>query len=1036
MLLCCFCRPRVVDDEPNEEQPLKKRKWFKKEKKKKRGKKRGKLEEQIEMEVEVKQTNENGRKEVEEVAVEEVKAEKEKNEVEKQLLLKEVSIELVKELRIDLERGTGELKDEETSLKEEQVEEPVPADPLGIRDESSDDSASPSELAGIWIEDLLLNTVLANSLSKLEEKEATAISTHFKNSGDAQHQDYELLLIKLKRKWARIFSEMNAVSRPLVHPPTSSLHNDTPVDLHLHLNTTVDSTMKELLKQMDMKRKWMKRLREREELKNLTDSSDERPADVSHTEKSDLLLPTNPPINLSKLEDKEASAISSHLKNSGHAQYQDYELLLMKMKRKWAGIFSETSAVKRPLVHPPTSSLHNDTPVDLHLHLNTTVDSTLKEELKQMDMKRKWMKRLREREELKNLTDSSDERPADVSHTEKSACKTTAACKASEQAIQETLLWCKDLLLNTVLANSLSKLEEKEASAISTHFKNSGDAQHQDYELLLMKLKRKWARIFSEMNAVSRPLVHPPTSSLHNDAPVDLHLHLNTTVDSTLKEELKQMDMKRKWMKRLREREELKNLTDSSDERPADVSHTEKSDLLLNTVLANSLSKLEENEASAISTHFKNSGQAQYQDYELLLMKMKKKWARIFSETSAVKRPLVHPPTSSLHNDTPVDLHLHLNTKVDSTLKEELKQMDMKRKWMKRLREREELKNLTDSSDERPADVSHTEKSDLLLNTVLANSLSKLEEKEATAISTHFKNIGDAQHQDYELLLMKLKRKWARIFSEMNAVSRPLVHPPTSSLHNDTPVDLHLHLNTKVDSNLKEELKQMDMKRKWMKRLREREELKNLTDSSDERPADVSNTEKSDLLLPTNLPINLSKLEEKEASAISSHLKNSGQAQYQDYELLLMKMKKKWARIFSETSALKRPLVHPPTSSLHNDTPVDLHLHLNTTVDSTLKEELKQMDMKRKWMKRLREREELKILTDSSDERLADVSHTEKSVQSQPLHPPRTTPPNVHSPVKGHKQMSWKRHLNKTSTCSQEQVHAKKAQRKRSKNLT
>ncbi|KAL7846915.1 hypothetical protein SRHO_G00218950 [Serrasalmus rhombeus] len=220
-----------------------------------------------------------------------------------------------------------------------------------------------------------------------------------------------------------------------------------------------------------------------------------------------------------------------------------------------------------------------------------------------------------------------------------------------------------------------------------------------------------------------------------------------------------------------------------------------------------------------------------------------------------------------------------------------------------------------------------------------------------------------------------------------------------------------------------------------MKRLREREELKNLTDSSDERPADVSHTEKSDLLLPTNPPINLSKLEENEASAISSHLKNSGHAQYQDHELLLMKMKKKWAGIFSETSAVKRPLVHPPTSSLHNDTPVDLHLHLNTTVDSTLKEELKQMDMKRKWMKRLREREELKNLTDSSDERPADVSHTEKSVQSQPLHPPRTTPPNVHSPVKGHKQMSRKRHLNKTSTCSQEQVHAKKPQRKRSKNL-
>ncbi|KAL7846917.1 hypothetical protein SRHO_G00218970 [Serrasalmus rhombeus] len=588
----------------------------------------------------------------------------------------------------DQERVREELKDEEMSLKEEQVEEPVQADPLGIRDESSDDSASSSELAGIWIEDLLLNTVLANSLSKLEEKEATAISAHFKNSGDAQHQDYELLLMKLKRKWARIFSETSAVKRPLVHPPTSSLHNDTPVGLHLHLNTTVDSTLKEELKQMDMKRKWMKRLREREELKNLTDSSDERPADVSHTKKSDLLLPTNPPINLSKLEDKEASAISSHFKNSGQAQYQDHELLLMKMKKKWAGIFSETSAVKRPLVHPPTSSLHNDTPVDLHLHLNTTVDSTLKEELKQMDMKRKWMKRLREREELKNLTDSSDERPADVSHTEKS-----------------------DLLLHTNPPINLSKLEENEASAISSHLKNSGQAQYQDYELLLMKMKKKWARIFSETSAVKRPLVHPPTSSLHNDTPVDLHLHLNTTVDSTLKEELKQMDMKRKWMKRLREREELKNLTDSSDERPADVSHTEKSDLLLNTVLANSLSKLEEKEATAISTHFKNSGDAQHQDYELLLMKLKRKWARIFSEMNAVSRPLVHPPTSSLHNDAPVDLHLHLNTTVDSTLKEELKQMDMKRKWMKRLREREELKNLTDSSDERPADVSHTEKS-------------------------------------------------------------------------------------------------------------------------------------------------------------------------------------------------------------------------------------------------------------------------------------------------------------------------------------
>ncbi|KAL7846920.1 hypothetical protein SRHO_G00219000 [Serrasalmus rhombeus] len=218
---------------------------------------------------------------------------------------------------------------------------------------------------------------------------------------------------------------------------------------------------------------------------------------------------------------------------------------------------------------------------------------------------------------------------------------------------------------------------------------------------------------------------------------------------------------------------------------------------------------------------------------------------------------------------------------------------------------------------------------------------------------------------------------------------------------------------------------------------RVREELKDEEMSlKEEQVEEPVQADPLDLLLNTVLANSLSNLEEKEATAISTHFKNSGDAQHQDYELLLMKLKRKWARIFSEMNALKRPLVHPLTSSLHNDAPVDLHLHLNTTVDSTLKEELKQMDMKRKWMKRLREREELKNLTDSSDERPADVSHSEKSVQSQPLHPPRTTPPNVHSPVKGHKQMSRKRHLNKTSTCSQEQVHAKKAQRKQSKNLT
>ncbi|KAL7846936.1 hypothetical protein SRHO_G00219160 [Serrasalmus rhombeus] len=244
----------------------------------------------------------------------------------------------------------------------------------------------------------------------------------------------------------------------------------------------------------------------------------------------------------------------------------------------------------------------------------------------------------------------------------------------------------------------------------------------------------------------------------------------------------------------------------------------------------------------------------------------------------------------------------------------------------------------------------------------------------------------------------------------------------------------------KDQERVREELKdeEMSLKEEQVEEPVQADPLGIRDESSDDSasPSELAGIWIEDLLLNTVLANSLSKLEEKEATAISTLFKNSGHAQYQDYELLLMKMKKKWVRIFSETSAVKRPLVHPPTSSLHNDTPVDLHLHLNTKVDSTLKEELKQMDMKRKWMKRLREREELKNLTDSSDERPADVSHTEKSVQSQPLHPPRTTPPNVHSPVKGHKQMSRKRHLNKTSTCSQEQVHAKKAQRKRSKNLT
>ncbi|XP_037402889.1 uncharacterized protein LOC119265943 [Pygocentrus nattereri] len=970
---------------------------------KKRGEKRGKLEEQLEKEVEVKQTNENGRKEVEEVAVEEVKAEEEKNEVEKQLLLKEVSIELVKEVRIDLERGTGELKDEETSLKEEQVEEPVPADPLGIRDESSDDSASQSELAGTWIEELLIDVETIFTARENMDKQ-NSLDAHCHSKGGAP--------VEVKER-----KEMEEMK------------------------------VSEVMVQKDQERV-------REELKDEEMSlKEEQVEEPVQADPLDLLLNTVLANSLSKLEEKETTAISTHFKNSGDAQHQDYELLLMKLKRKWTRIFSEMNTVTMPLVHPPTSSLHNDTPVDLDLHLNTTVDSTLKEELKQMDMKRKWMKRLREREELKNLTDSSDERPADVSHTEKSVQSPPLhPPRTTPPNVHSPVKGHKQMKRHLNKTSTCSqeqgpaKLEDmEEAGEEKKRGKKRGKQEEQLKKEVEVKQTNENGRKEVEEVAVEEVKAEKEKNEVEKQLllkEVSIELVKEVRIDlergtGELKDE--ETSLKEEQVEEPVQADPLACKTTAAckaSEQAIKETLLWSKDLLLNTVLANSLSKLEEKEATAISTHFKNSGDAQHQEYELLLMKLKRKWAGIFSETSAVKRPLVHPPTSSLHNDAPVDMHLHLNTTVDSTLKEELKQMDMKRKWMKRLREREELKNLTDSSDERPADVSHTEKSDLLLPTNPPINLSKLEDKEASAISSHLKKSGQAQYQDYELLLMKMKKKWAGIFSETRAVKRPLVHPPTSSLHNDTPVDLHLHLNTTVDSTLKKELKQMDMKRKWMKRLREREELKNLTDSSDERPADVSHTEKSDLLLPTNPPINLSKLEDKEASAISSHLKNSGQAQYQDYELLLMKMKRKWAGIFSETRAVKRPLVHPPTSSLHNDTPVDLHLHLNTTVDSTLKEELKQMDMKRKWMKRLREREELKNLTDSSDERPADVSHTEKSVQSLPLHPPRTTPPNVHSPVKGHKQMSWKRHLNKTSTCSQEQVHAKKAQRKRSKNLT
>ncbi|KAL6472730.1 hypothetical protein MHYP_G00189180 [Metynnis hypsauchen] len=987
MMLCCFLRPRVVDDEPNKEQQLKKGKCFKKEKKKRR-KMKGKLEEQLEKQVEVKQTNRNEKKErkekVEEVAVEEMKAEKEqemgekeKNGVEKQLFLKEVSMESVEEMQIDLQRGTEELKDEETSLKEEQVQEPVPGchDIMDQQksldaDCSSSDGAPAEKGEKKEAEEMEVKLVEVEKEQEVGEEENNGVQRELLMK-QVNKELVEVVKMDLERGTEELKDEEMSLKEEQVQEPVLGFHdimdqqksldadcsssdgapaekgeNKEAEEMEVKLvevekeqevgeeeNNGVQREL--LMKQVNKELVEVVKMdleRGTEELKDEEMSlKEEQVEEPLPADPLDLLLNTSLANAVSKLEDKEEKAISSHLKNSGDALHQDYELLLMKMKKIWARKFSEMSAVRRPLVHSLTSCLHNDAKEYLHLCLNTTVDSILKEEVKQLDMKRKWMERLRQREELKKLSSSTGERQTDVSHTEKSA-------------------------------NAMSKLEDKEEKAISSHLKNSSDALHQDYELLLMKMKKIWARKFSEMSAVRRPLVHSLTSCLHNDAKEYLHLGLNTTVDSILKEEVKQLDMKRKWMERLRQREELKKLSGSTGERQTDVSHTEKS--------ANAMSKLEDKEEKAISSHLKNSSDALHQDYELLLMKMKTIWARKFSEMSAVRRPLVHSLTSCLHNDAKEYLHLGLNTTVDSILKEEVKQLDMKRKWMERLRQREELKKLSGSTGERPTDVSHTEKS---------------------------------------------------------AVRRPLVHSLTSCLHNDAKEYLHLCLNTTVDSILKEEVKQLDMKRKWMERLRQREELKKLSGSTGERPTDVSHTEKS-----ANA---MSKLEDKEEKAISSHFKNSGDAQHQDYELLLMKMKKKWARKFSEMSAVRRPLVHPLTSCLHNDAPVDLHVHLSATVDSTLKEELKQMDMKRKWMERLRQREELKKLSSSTGERPTDVSHTEKSVQSQPVHPPRTTPPNVRSPVKGHKQMS-KTHLIKTSNCSQEEAHAKKVRRKQSKRLT
>ncbi|XP_036450331.1 myosin-2 heavy chain-like [Colossoma macropomum] len=964
MLLCCFFRPRIVDDEPSEEQQLKKGKRVKKEKKKKRGMKRGKLEEQSEKQVEVKQTKAE-------------KEEEEKKEVE------EVAV-------------TEELKDEETSLKKEQVEEPVPADPLGFRDESSGDAAIDIELVRKWIEELLMDIMtgftdhddIMDEQKSLDADCSSSVGAPVEDKEMTEVEEVAVTEVTVEKKQEVTEREKDGVEKELL---LEEISMERVEEVKMDLERVTEELKDE---ETSLKEEQVEEPVPADPL-GIRDESSDDSASESELQTTawckDLLLNTILANAVSKLEDNEAKASSTDFKSSGDAQHQNYELLLMTMKKKWAGKFSETSAVRRPLVHPLTSCLHTDAPVVLHLHLNSTVDFTLKDELKQMDLKRKWMERLRQREELKKLSGSTVIMPTDVSDAEKSVFKTTAACKASEEEIQETTVWCKDLLLNTILANSLSKLEDKEAS---THFKSSGDAQHQNYELLLMTMKKKWAGKFSETSAVRRPLVHPLTSCLHTDAPVVLHLHLNSTVDFTLKDELKQMDLKRKWMERLRQREELKKLSGSTVIMPTDVSDAEKSvfkttaackaseeeiqettvwckDLLLNTILANSLSKLEDKEAS---THFKSSGDAQHQNYELLLMTMKKKWAGKFSETSAVRRPLVHPLTSCLHTDAKVDLHLHLNPTVDSTLKEEVKQVGMKRTWRERLRQREELKKLSSSSDKRPTDVSDTEKS--------ANAVRKLEDKEAKAISTYFKNSGDAQHQDYELLLMKMKRKWAGKFSEMSAVRRPLVHPLTSCLHTDAKVDLHLHLNPTVDSTLKEEVKQVGMKRTWRERLRQREELKKLSSSSDKRPTDVSDTEKSaykttaackaseeeiqettvwckDLLLNNIVSNAVRKLGDSEAKAMSTHFKNSGDAQHQDYELLLMKLKRKWARRFSEMS-----------------------------------------------------------------------------VQSQPLHPPRTNPLNVHSPAKTQEQTSNKKNLIKTSTCSQEEAHAMKIQRKWSKRLT
>ncbi|KAL7846923.1 hypothetical protein SRHO_G00219030 [Serrasalmus rhombeus] len=257
----------------------------------------------------------------------------------------------------DQERVREELKDEEMSLKEEQVEEPVQADPLGIRDESSDDSASPSELAGIWIEELLIDVETIFTARENMDKQ-NSLDAHCHSKGGAP--------VEVKER-----KEMEEMK----------VKGGAPVEVK-ERKEMEEMKVSEVMVQKDQERV-------REELKDEEMSlKEEQVEEPVQADPLDLLLNTVLANSLSKLEEKEATAISTHFKNSGDAQHQDYELLLMKLKRKWARIFSEMNALKRPLVHPPTSSLHNDAPVDLHLHLNTTVDSTLKEELKQMDMKR------------------------------------------------------------------------------------------------------------------------------------------------------------------------------------------------------------------------------------------------------------------------------------------------------------------------------------------------------------------------------------------------------------------------------------------------------------------------------------------------------------------------------------------------------------------------------------------------------------------------------------------------------------------------